>query len=192
MLVPQLVAFVERSKTNAKPAGSASGSIATNDVPDPKSSGTKPAGGVGVGAGGSDALPHDSRALVAMGEKARQKGDYENAKRFYNAAVEINPNDSEALAGLGAAAYAQRDLAGARSYYKRVLSVNPNYTPALVGLGDAEWDSGDRTAAMKIYKDIVDRLPDGAYPPRVKQRSEPSAPTPTPAPGGDKGDQGGN
>src|SRR5690606_17155491 len=122
------------------------------------------------------------------GEKARLKGDYETAKRMYNAAVELNPNDSEALAGLGAVAYAQRDLAGARTSYKRVLSVNPNYTPALVGLGDVEWDSGDRAAATKIYKDIVDRLPEGAYPARVKQRIEGGGGA-TPPAGGDKGDK---
>jgi tetratricopeptide (TPR) repeat protein len=108
---------------------------------------------------------------------------------MYNAAVEINGNDSEALAGLGAVAYAQRDLAGARSSYKRVLSVNPNYTPALVGLGDVEWDSGDKAAATKIYKDIVDRLPDGAYPPRVKHRAEGGGGGAAPPPTGDKGDK---
>jgi tetratricopeptide (TPR) repeat protein len=194
VLVPQLAAFVEKARgTQAKgdagaPIGSAT-MAATEVAPDPKNAGRP-------GAGGGDGLSRDPRALVAGGEKARLKGDYENAKRLYNAAVEINPNDSEALAGLGAVAYAQRDLPGARSYYKRVLSVNPNYTPALVGLGDVEWDSGDRSAAMKIYRDIVDRVPEGAYPARVKQRTEAPAPAATPAPtptaGGDRSDQGGN
>jgi predicted Zn finger-like uncharacterized protein len=202
-LTPQLASFVDRAKASPqKPAadgGAAIGSaMAVNDPPDPKNP--------RAGGGGDPAMPRDPRALVAAGEKARIKGDYEAAKKMYNAAVEINSNDSEALAGLGAVAYAQRDLAGARSFYKRVLSVNPNYTPALVGLGDVEWDSGDRAAATKIYKDIVDRLPDGAYPPRVKQRIEGGGggasgagggggggggSSPPPENKGDKSDQGG-
>ncbi len=181
-LVPLLRAFVERAKP-ATPAthadagsavdAAATVAVAAADPSDPKT--PKPAGG-----GAHEGMPRDPRVLVAEGEKARTKGDYDRAQKMYSAALEQNPNDSEALAGLAAISYARRDLANARQSYKRVLSINPNYMPALVGLGDVEWDSGDRAAAMKIYKDIVDRYPEGSYPARVKQRSEPS------------GEQGGN
>lgn len=140
--------------------------------PDPRDGGK---GAHRVGAGVvpvAGPLPSDARELVIQGERARARGDYERARALYTAAAEKNPNDSEALAGLGAISYAQRDLAGARAAYKRVISINPNYMPAVVGLADVEWDAGDRAAAARMYKDIVDRYPEGAYPARVKQRSE--------------------
>ena len=91
---------------------------------------------------------------------------------MYEAAVAKNPNDSEALAGLGDVAHAEHDLVGAQGFYKRALAANPTYLPALVGLGDVQWESGSRDAAQKTYKDVVDRFPDGSYPPRAKERAE--------------------
>jgi tetratricopeptide (TPR) repeat protein len=118
------------------------------------------------------AMPTDSRELLSQGEKARARGDYDRARTLFNAAIDKNPNDSEALAGLGAIAYAQHDLNAARTAYKRVVAINPNYMPAVIGLADVEWDAGDRATAARMYKDIVDRYPEGAYPARVKQRSD--------------------
>jgi len=131
---------------------------------------------------GHGALPNDPRVLVAQGETARAKGDYERASTLYNAALEKNPNDTEALSGLAAVAYGRRDLNGARASYKRVLSINPSYVPALVGVGDVDWESGDRGSAMKTYKEIVDRFPEGTYPARVRTRLEGSGPAAPPAP----------
>jgi tetratricopeptide (TPR) repeat protein len=187
-LIPQLAAFITRTQA-AGPKVTPSASASAFPIPSGSVAIIDPAHPRPVGGGGD--LPRDPRALVGEGEKARVKGDYERAKKAYSAALEQNPNDSEALSGLAAVAYAQRDLAGARTQYKKVLAINPNYTPALVGLGDTEWDSGDRQSAMKIYKDIVERLPEGTYPPRVKQRLEASTPQAPPPPGGDRSDQGG-
>jgi len=169
-LLPLLRSFADHAKGNTKlDAGVADAAVATNDVGVDAGKGRTTPGG---GGGGGGALPSDARDLVAQGEKARAKGDFEKAKTLFSAAVDKNPNDSEALAGLGAIAYAQRDLNGARSSFKRVLAINPNYMPALVGLADVEWDSGDKATATKMYKDIIDRYPEGAYPARIKSRVE--------------------
>jgi hypothetical protein len=69
-------------------------------------------------------------------------------------------------------------LSAAKSSYRRVLQVNGSYLPALIGLSDTEYESGNVAAATKGYKDIVDRFPEGSYPPRVKQRAEGKAPEP--------------
>lgn len=168
-LLPLLRSFTDR----AGPAAQADGGVAAAAT---RAAGTRDAGagaGGGKAAGhGGGGLPSDPRELVSQGDRARVKGDYERARTLFSAAIDKNPNDSEALAGLAAIAYAQRDLTGARTSYKRVISINPNYMPALIGLADVEWDSGDRATATRMYKDIVDRYPEGAYPARVKQRSE--------------------
>ncbi|MDB4935595.1 MAG: repeat protein [Labilithrix sp.] len=186
-LLPLLRSFADRAKPIAKvdvgglDAG-APGALAA--APDAGRPGRERAGG---GGGGEPAdrgrLSGDGRQLVAQGEAARAKGDYDRAQTLFAAALDKNPNDAEALAGLAAIAHARRDLNGARASYKRVLSINPSYVPALVGVGDVDWESGDRASAMKTYKEIVDRFPEGTYPPRVRQRVEAgSAPAPAPAP----------
>ena len=130
------------------------------------------ASSTGGAASASGGVRGDAKSLVAQGEAARARGDFDRARLLYSAALDKNPNDSEALAGLAAIAHAQHDLNGARASYRRVLQINPSYLPALVGAGDVEWESGNRAGAAKAYKDIVDRFPDGSYPARVKQRLE--------------------
>lgn len=156
-------------------AGVLDASVAGLDKGDKPAKGDKPDKG-------DRPLSGDPRVLVSQAEKARGRGEYERARSLYSAALEHDPGDTEALNGLAAIAHAQRDLNGARNAYKRVLSINPNYVPALVGAADVDWESGDRASAMRSYKDIVDRFPEGTYPPRVRQRLEAAAPAPAPAP----------
>lgn len=126
--------------------------------------------------------PTDTRQAVQLAQAAHAKGDNERARTLYEAAVAKNPADSEALAGLGDVARAQRDANGAQRAYRRALQVNPTYLPALLGLGDVQWETGDHAAAQRTYKEIVDRFPEGTYPPRAKTRAEGPTPPPTPTP----------
>lgn len=190
-LLPQLRTFADRAKHVAKVDGDTSvldagpgklakdGGRLASDRSEKGEKGEK--GGRPTG---------DGRQLVAQGEAARAKGDYDRAQTLFAAALDRNPNDTEALSGLAAIAHSRRDLNGARASYKRVLSINPSYVPALVGVGDVDWESGDRTSAMKTYKEIVDRFPEGSYPARIRQRvdaasgggSSGAAPSPPPTP----------
>ena len=111
-----------------------------------------------------------------MAESAKGRNDLPRARALFEAAVAKNAGDSEALAGLGDVARSEKDLPGAQGFYQRALKANPTYLPALVGLADVQWDSGDRATAQKTYKDVVDRFPEGSYPPRAKQRSEDPSP----------------
>src|ERR1019366_9227243 len=91
-----------------------------------------------------------------------------------------------AAAPAGDVARAEGDTKGAIAGYKRAIGVNPSYLPALLGLADIQWASGDRAGATHGYGDIVDRFPEGTYPPYVRQRVKSPAPapadTPKPAP----------
>jgi tetratricopeptide (TPR) repeat protein len=178
-LLPLLRAYTERAKSQPKVDAGAldAGTVAAADDP-----GAKPRDGKHGGEGGGGRPTGDGRQLVAQAEHARAKGDFDRASVLYAAALDRNPNDTEALSGLAAIAHARHDLNGARASYKRVLSINPSYVPALVGVGDVDWESGDRASAMKTYKEIVDRFPEGSYPPRVRQRLEAGG-APAPSPG---------
>lgn len=166
---PLLRAYVERAKPSKAAASALASGVVAAVAPTGPTGAAVAGGGAAVGGGGGGG---DARSLVAQAEAARNKGEYEKARGLYQAAVGKNGGDSEALNGLAAIAYAQRDLPGARAAYKRVLAINPSYLPALVGLADVDWESGDRGTAVKSYKEIVDRFPEGTYPPRARARSE--------------------
>jgi predicted Zn finger-like uncharacterized protein len=113
----------------------------------------------------------DPRKALEEGEKARRRGDIEQARALYQVALDANPLDSEALAGLGDCARDARDAASAIGFYRKALSANPSYLPARIGLADAQWSSGDRAAASKAYREIMENFPEGAYPSSVKERA---------------------
>lgn len=116
-------------------------------------------------------LTGDPRKALEEAERARRRGDREQAKALFQVALEANPLDSEALAGLGDCARDARDSAQAISYYRKALSANPSYLPAHIGLADAQWAAGDRGAASKAYREIMENFPEGAYPASVKDRA---------------------
>ena len=62
-------------------------------------------------------------------------------------------------------------MTAAIAYYRKSLGANPSFLPARLGLADAQWAAGDRANAMKAYREIVDNVPEGAYPPVVKERA---------------------
>jgi tetratricopeptide (TPR) repeat protein len=123
----------------------------------------------------------DPKVLVQQAHAAQQRGDLDTAARLYGAALDKNPSDSEAHGGLGDIARARGDLAGARVSYQNALRANPQFLPAKIGLADVLWASGDKAGAQKMYKDIVDTLPEGAYPAHVKNRASESLAPAAPA-----------
>lgn len=134
---------------------------------------------------GAGALPDDPRRMLAEASSALQRGDSARARVLYQAALDKNPTDSEALAGLGDVARGVGDIVRAKEYYQKAVAANASFLPALIALADIQWDAGDRAAAGRTYQDIFDRIPEGAYPPRVRERRTgggASTPTPTSIP----------
>jgi predicted Zn finger-like uncharacterized protein len=127
-----------------------------------------PAGGA---ARSSRKVTGDPRKALEEGERARRRGDLEQARALFQVALDANPLDSEALAGLGDCARDARDASSAITFYRKALSANPSYLPARIGLADAQWSAGDRAAAAKAYRDIMENFPEGAYPSAVKERA---------------------
>ncbi|MFO0680102.1 MAG: zinc-ribbon domain-containing protein [Polyangiaceae bacterium] len=197
VLLPTLRALVESTPVKAATdagiadGGRKDGAPPTVDVaslPSSPTGGPPPPtpGGGGSPQGGGAVPSGDSRSLLAQADQAARKGDYDRARALYDSAVAQNPSDSEALTGLGDVARARHDLLGAQSYYRRALANNPSYLPALIGIADTQWELGDHATAQKTYRDVVDRFPEGTYPPRAKTRLEgpkPQDPPPGPTAG---------
>jgi predicted Zn finger-like uncharacterized protein len=194
-ILPALHAFVDRAsgvKVSAADAGApaASTRVASNGA---TVGGPAPAGGTpgaateaapngnGAAPSSGDAIPTDPRVAIQAAAMAVRTGQLVRARQIYESIVTRNPGDSEALAGLGDIARLDGDPPLAIARYKRAIGVNPSYLPALLGLADTQWSSGDKASAVKGYSEIVDRFPEGTYPPYVKTRSESGTAAPAPA-----------
>jgi len=193
-ILPNLRVFVDRLGSNkvVSDAGApvvgrsaptnanapASGDAKTAGSPEVSAANTGAAAG-GGGGGGGDAIPSDPRVAIQAAAMAVKTGQLVRARQIYESIAAKNPGDSEALAGLGDIARLDGDPPLAISRYKRAIAVNPSYLPALLGLADTQWSSGDKASAVRGYTEIVDRFPEGTYPPYVKQRSEAGAGAPT-------------
>lgn len=121
---------------------------------------------------GGSAPAGDSRSLLQRAEDAKNKGDLDKAKSLYGTVVAQEPTNSEALAGLGDISERQHDFPNAKTYYQHALNVNGGFLPARIGLGNVLWESGEKAAAAKMYKEIIDSMPEGSYPPWVKDRAQ--------------------
>jgi predicted Zn finger-like uncharacterized protein len=164
-LLANLHAYVDRlSKATAQPT-----------APQPSAASTSPTSRPAAAAGVSPAvetMPSDPRVAMQAASVALKHRQTQRARQLYQSVVDRNPNDSEALSGLGDAARMQGNANAATENYRRAIAVNPSYLPALLGLADTQWAMGQRTAAVKQYADIVDRFPEGTYPPYVAKRAE--------------------
>jgi predicted Zn finger-like uncharacterized protein len=163
-LLPSLHAYVDR----------AAGPPVTEPAPGPLATARPSALRAAVSVAATDANPGagDPRVAMQAAGTAIKRGDFARARALYQGIVDRNPNDSEAVAGLGDIARLQGDPVGAIAAYKRAIAINPSYLPALLGVADTEWARGDHAAAAKAYGDIVDRFPEGTYPPYAAQRAE--------------------
>jgi tetratricopeptide (TPR) repeat protein len=191
--LPALHAFVDRA-SGVKVAADAGAPAASTRVASnattpnaPSPAGGTPSGateappnGNGAAPSTGDAIPTDPRIAIQAAAMAVKTGQLVRARQIYESIVTRNPGDSEALAGLGDIARLDGDPPLAIARYKRAIGVNPSYLPALLGLADTQWASGDKTSAVKGYSEIVDRFPEGTYPPYVKTRSESGTTAPAP------------
>jgi predicted Zn finger-like uncharacterized protein len=176
-LLPLLHAFVDRAAGKT----SLDGGVPSNGARTDLGALPSPSGAPGASTAAGASVPGAPPNAMLAAAQAIKKGDWNRARQIYQALVAHNPGDSEALAGIGDVDRAQGNTAGAIASYRRALAVNPSYLPALLGVADTQWSTGDRASAQRAYKDIVDRFPEGTYPPYVKGRVEPPAPAAAPS-----------
>ena len=91
-----------------------------------------------------------------LGETAFATGDYKNAEKYYQSALETFPDYFRALASLGRVRAARGDLQGAIEQYEKVVKIlpDPNYVAAL---GDLYKLVGREADAKKQYE-LVEQI----------------------------------
>jgi tetratricopeptide (TPR) repeat protein len=102
-----------------------------------------------------------ARLAALRGDRARERGHYENALRAALAAV---PPHRETIAWcrwqLGETAFNTGDYAVAERHYRDALTMLPNYYRALAGLGRARAAQGDVPGAIEQYERAARLLPE--------------------------------
>ena len=117
----------------------------------------------------ASALPSRLTLLTAARDRQR-RSLLDEAQRFYEQVLVNSAQDSEARCGLAEVQLLRGSVADARELFQRALRSNENYVPAWVGLADIDWLQGRAERAVSGYQLVVDRFPEGSYPPYITQR----------------------
>lgn len=72
----------------------------------------------------------DLTALYYLGSFAQDKSDYEEAKKKFQAYLNINPNNAEVLTLLGISYYKTGNKEGAREQWQKAIKVKPDFEAA--------------------------------------------------------------
>ncbi len=92
--------------------------------------------------------------------------DYNNSKKFYNAALSINKQSIEGYLGLTLPLAALNEWDKVKSAYSEILKLDPNNYTANLRLGQIYLNSGDYNSAKKYLEKVYNLYP-GYYEPNL-------------------------
>jgi len=84
--------------------------------------------------------------------KLMNAGEFEKARREFEAALKESPGDPYSLVGIGATFYARNDYAQAMNYYKQALLNDPNFKDAFYNIACIYALQGKTEMAIKYLK----------------------------------------
>lgn len=112
------------------------------------------------------APPPEAVAQKLEGDRLRDLGDAEGARKAYEAALLLDARYAEALTETGSLAFAAGDLATALSRFRAAIAADPGYALAHYNLGYASRKAGafrDAAAAYRAYVGLAPDDPDGYW-----------------------------
>lgn len=98
--------------------------------------------------------PTHRRPVLALGNLALEKRDFQLAAEIFEPALEKHPDDPDIHFGM-AAAFASSDQEIARAHLNETLELNPNHFQALITLVDQQLDREQYAAATEILQKIL-------------------------------------
>jgi tetratricopeptide (TPR) repeat protein len=110
------------------------------------------------------------RELLTFARDRQHRAQLDLAERLYSEVLRVHPNDAEARCGLAEVQLLRGGVADGARLFARALDDNPGYAPAWIGLADTDWLSGHPERAACRYQAVIDRFPNGSYPPYITQR----------------------
>ncbi len=104
------------------------------------------------------ATPHFP--LTNMGFAYYNKGDFENAEKYYQEALKIQPNFTIALRGLGRTYLKMGEITKAQEVLNEAVSIEPDFAPAYMDLAQSYLISGDIEKAKNAYQLVIRTSPE--------------------------------
>ena len=121
----------------------------------------------------ADANPRDAATRIQLGNLYFDSGRFDDASRWYAAALEIEPRNVDASTDLGIAYYYMNQPDRALAQFERSLAVDPKHSKTLLNIGIVRaWGKQDLEGAAKAWQRVIDVAPGSEEASRAKQGLE--------------------
>jgi tetratricopeptide (TPR) repeat protein len=101
-----------------------------------------------------DLDPTNATAAYELGESARNRGDMDDAAKFFRVALQHYPDFDQANLGLARVLLTQGKAAVAREFVQKAIAVNPTNEVAWYRLGQIERDLGNVAEQEKAFTEF--------------------------------------
>ena len=117
--------------------------------------------------------PRNAQVRVALGNLYFDAERYDEAARWYSAALEIEPNDANVSTDLGIAYYYTNQPDRALQQFDRSLQIDPRHSKTLLNIGVVRaWGKQDLEGAARAWERVVEVAPNSEEAARAKQGLE--------------------
>jgi len=104
--------------------------------------------------------PQSVRAWMGLGGALSERGDYDEAMRYYSRVLEIAPDNNRINYNIALLKAKKGDVEGAIVYYTKVLKIDPNYAGAHAALAKMLHGKGDDDSAIQHYTKAIELKPE--------------------------------
>jgi tetratricopeptide (TPR) repeat protein len=118
----------------------------------------------------ADQAPNDAEARVRLGDLYFDSGRFQDAEKWYLAALAINPRDVNASTDLGIAYYYMNQPDRALAQFEKSLAVDPAHSKTLLNVGIVRaFGKQDLEGAAKAWQRVIEVAPGSDEAGRAKQ-----------------------
>jgi tetratricopeptide (TPR) repeat protein len=118
----------------------------------------------------AERAPNDAEARVRLGDLYFDSGRFQDAEKWYSAALEINPRDVNASTDLGIAYYYMNQPDRALAQFEKSLAVDPAHSKTLLNVGIVRaFGKQDLDGAAKAWQRVIEVAPGSDEAGRAKQ-----------------------
>ena len=119
------------------------------------------------------AEPRNAAVRAQLGNLYFDGERFDEAARWYVAALELNPNDVNVSTDLGIAYYYTNQPDRALAQFERSLAIDPRHSKTLLNVGVVRaWGKQDLDGAAKAWQRVIDVAPNSEEAARAKQGLE--------------------
>lgn len=118
----------------------------------------------------ADRDPSNSDARVQLGNLYFDAERFDEAAKWYEAALQIQPKNANVSTDLGIAYYYQNQPDRALQQFERSLQIDPKHSKTLLNIGVVRaWGKQDLEGAAEAWQRVIDVAPNSEEAARAKQ-----------------------